>query len=416
MRNKYTTCGIATLFLILSVVACTEVDFETATSTKPKANFDLTWPEDATASQPDSLLIIASRTINSWRSAMKVAKTSGNGSLLFPLEPVTSTTNEAGEETTTDPNTEIDNWTKWPLRKGNFEFVATTLNSEAFTVSNLDELADDMKTTVGDVLTSYRLYPIDHAKILPAGQTWRDLNEYIDRDIYIDANAGGLFTLHNSNVDIKLNKTNQVELEGRQISQHVSITFKLKVERNVSISNILSELAGIPVSIFPATGGFLTDKTCKVIITPQITERVAISEIATVDNEGTPYTAELDLVTVQADVDVISLIRNTNNRAVTGAGIFTVALTCNYTDGSGATQNPTYYGVINLYNTLGRQQATQQIGSKNGVGIYKNTSTALELVIDDAMTITTLGVVNQNTGSNNHLDTWTISDSITLEL
>lgn len=416
MRNKYTTCGIATLFLILSAVACTEVDFETATSTKPNANFNLTWPEDATTSQPDSLLIIASRTINSWRSAMQVETASGNGTLLFPLEAVTTTTNDAGEETTSDPNAEIDNWTKWPLRKGNFEFVATTLNNEAFTVSNVNELADDMKTTVDDVFTSYKLYPIDNEKILPAGQTWRDLNEYIESDIYIDPNAGGLFTLQNSNVDINIDDTNQVDLEGRQISQHVALTFQIKVERSISIDNILSELAGIPVSIYPATGGFLTDKTCKVIISPQITERTAITEVANIDNGGTTYTAELDLVTIKAEADVISLIRNTNNRAVTGAGIFTVALTCNFTDGTGAAQSPTYYGVINLYNTLGRQQTTQHIGSKNGVGIYKNTSTTLELEIEEAMTITTLGVVNNNTGSNNQLDTWTISDSITLEL
>lgn len=389
MKNKYITWGINVFMIGSLVMACTEVDFKDPTATTPTATFSLSWPNDEYSVQSDSLLIVTSRIIDTWRSAMRVDASNGNGTLLFPVE-----SNSSETETTS-----ISNWANWPLKTGDFDFIATTAKESAFTFSDVTELESDYKKKLANIKTSYKLFPINSTRILQEGETWDDINQYAESSIYFDSTAGPLCTLRNDFVHIKSGKSNDISLEGQYITQRINITFQTNIETGITVQSTLAELSGIPVTVYPASAGFAKDNTCKVIVRPSVTNEVALPTPIAIGGDPEATTINANLITFSTSVDVISWMHNKSSIAENGDGILSIALTCQFTDNTGATQTKTYQGKINLYNTLTKLNPTEYAGKADGLTLYKNKNSLVDLSIADKMTITKEGITTTTTST-----------------
>jgi|GEM_PF-3880577 len=393
MKNRYIIWKINAFLISSLFVGCTEVDFNNSTSTIPTATFDLSWPNDPYSIQSDSLLIITNRIIDTWRTAMLVNASNGNGELLFPIDSNSPDTAENQE------STPISNWKEWPLRKGDFDFIATTAKQSTYTFSDVSELENDYKKKLANIKTSYKLFPLSDNRILQEGEYWNDINQYSESAIYFDNTAGPLCTLRNDFVKIEPNQSNNISLEGNYITQRINITFQARIETGINVQSTLAELAGIPITVYPASAGFSKDNTCKVIVRPSITSQVALPTPITIGEGAESATIEANLVTFSTSIDVISWIRNKSSTADSGSGILSIALTCQFTDGTGSTQTKTYQGKINLYNTLAKLNPSEYAGKVDGITLYKNKNALIDISISDMMTMTKQGITTTTTST-----------------
>lgn len=411
MRKRDITWGLAALLMGTLAVSCTEVDFSDSSETNPKATFELSWPTEEYTVQSDSLLIVASRIVDTWRSAMIVNSVNGNGEILYPevAAEETTTTNETegGNTGLTATLSFADNWSAFPLKNGDFDILATTAKESVFSFSNVNELEKDFKTKLTDIKTAYKLFPATSSRILNAGENWDDINQYSESAVYMDNTAGPICTLRNDFIEINPNKTNTIALTGEYVSQRINLTFQARVEEGINIQSTLAELAGIPVAVYPGSAGFLKEQTCKVIVRPEMTSQINSNESITIGEGDTQTSINTNLVTFKTTVDVISWIRNDKNNAVNGAGILSIALNSNYTEG-GSYQNKVYQAKINLYNTLSRSNPTEYAGKAEGKTVYKNKNILVDIDISDIITITKQGAIS--TSANVQPDKWMVNE------
>ncbi len=403
---------ILRLMLLLAFVltfvlpsACTEVEICTE-DTHPHfahVNYNFNWSEFI-GKQPDSILVIAYRVVNMWKSTMVVDRNTLTGHYLQ-----------------NPPNEHLDtltNISKFKLPGGNYKFIAFNESKKEFIYTKIEQFPIDPEMSINELEISYKTYTQKDIQLNKSLPNWVDYNPY---SRFIAPNVGPIFYDTIPTRMIRANENSSLDFKMRPITQTIDVYFdvnKIVIDEaggvhKFTIDEIYGEMSGIPFIINISSGYIDIKRTCKVMFKCNM-----------INADGTAFTDNDDNMKqlhLKGTLSVPTIVQNQSPSIITGPGIMQVIIHC-------STDNPnydpisspekrlpkTFQGIINLYNSLDSAKCYGY--TKDGLHVVQNGSHK-ELHIVKPLVVDGLKVLEESEAAGG-LDIWksTLQDSIIVHI
>ena len=388
------------------------------------------WGTNNNEQREDSMLVIATRVINQWKSSVRVSST-GNpsrGTYLWnapeeypeeveepqtPEEPETpedpdnpetpgdsETPETPGDsETPDDPDTPsatradgdapADDITRFKLRSGDYKFITFNRSDEEIDYTNIDRYMRDDNVPMTDLNLVYKSYAKGDERLKVVVDDWTDYNAYSNymqpspRPVYYDTlsvrsmRSNGLYYVSFDHLS--------------RLTQHIAIQFDIQKTTGTqpfTIDAVYMEMSGIPYIINLSTGYIDITQTKKVMFKA----------------EHPKDTEDNSRLHCNVSMDVPTIVNNASDNQYTGPGIVQVMICCSAKDPDDPTKTRSkkFQGIINLHNTLQRAQLIKI--TEDGQHAYRAVDEAI-LYINAVMEVNGEKVI-ESTDDNGGLDVW----------
>lgn len=402
---------------------------------------------------PDSMYVIATRVVNFYKTAMVVGSgISGKGNSGYfvfnppKYDPIATSpdaddpsvtpkpTPDPNPEPTPDPNpeepdnggepTRADGETTTPdddymdaikrvgpitsefrLRTGAYKFVTFNMDTASFDYKGVVDYMVDASTDkkMQDIFVEYRPYEKTDDKLGHLLDDWQDYNSYAQ---YVQPNILPVFLDTIPAGDIATGR-HEIKFKPTTVTQNIDIYFTIKkdfppdtktgIDSTFAIDSVVCEMAGIPYKINLLNGYLAIEKTRKVMFKTELLKE-----------NGEPLGEDDEqnkVVRVHANIDVPSIVENSNSTLTTGPGIMQVMIMAHGTDPGdpdGEPKKKKLQGKINLYNTLKRAKLIR-ITDDGKYALRNGDSGVLDIV---ANIVISGGNVIKNNDNNGGLDVW----------
>lgn len=305
MRRNYIKY-IAISLLCLLTVSCTEVDI-CESELHPhiaKINVDYNW-EDGSAVE-DSMVVLAYRVVNSWRSGFILDAATGMGRSLYDTDNLIY-------ELDTVKNDNSSFYTK--CGEICFTTFNNALNNENLSVPNVKTANPAAANANIGYKKSYTIG--NFSSIEPMAENWTSYNTYTAN--YVSAMPEDIYYQTIKNRKIEAGNINYVEFHPRGVLQEIEINLNIKAE-GVAVKNVAAEVSGISsnINIFNGTPFGGTYKT-----------------LFELQKNASLYTGTMK---------VLGLARNNSFTSLEGNGVIQVAV---HTD-----NGHIYYAQMNMFNAI----------------------------------------------------------------
>lgn len=401
--------------------------------------------------RPDSMMVMASRIINAWRTGfiVQLPETDGepvtDGLTIFgelelptveePVAPETPDNPETPDDSDdSDDSDNLDNLGNpdnsgnpatlnelpapeedsdltipsdtegaaygpmW-LKGGEYQFIAINWDSKECEVDRIEEFKQNLTIGTKELFIRFKTYLKDDPKLHSLGRAWIDYNSY-GRFMASDITPTYLGLASICPVDV--GEQAEIKISPKRITQRYNMLFSIKKEPGVRIEQVIAIIAGIPYRYGLSTRNVDVAYTNKMAFNAELHP----DTVALYPDHYTGQPDALDNDTIlhyQAQFNSIGLVRSNSPSRVYGPGILQL---CVYTSmqrpGYTGRTNRTVYAMINLYNTIGEAHPMQVTDD----GKYmQQQGDSITLDIDNVLTIKSGEVMESNTESG-VLDTW----------
>lgn len=419
-------------WLTMLIVACnTEVELceELHHPHYAQVEYRYSWNNDNTLELEDSMLVLATRVVNQWKSSVRVSST-GNpsrGTYLWnapedymdepeepekpetPDNPENTDENETSEDSETSEDTETsgdsdspattradetpDNEvSRFKLRSGDYKFVTFNRSDEEINYETVDRYMRDDAMPISELNVVYRTYGKGDPNLNLIVEDWVDYNGYGGVDRYMQPSLHPIYYDTISVRPLRSNGIYQITFEHpTRLTQHITLNFdvqKVIYNQPFTIDSVFVEMAGVPYIINLATGYIDITKTKKMMF----------KAIFEKDTETS------NRISCQAMMDVPTIVHSESDDLYMGPGIMQVMICCSATDPDDPTQrrNKKFQGIINLYHTLEKADLIRY--TEDGQHALRNKEEAV-LVISAEMKVDGDQVL-ENPDDNAGLDVW----------
>ncbi|MBO5921176.1 MAG: hypothetical protein J6Q48_02170 [Bacteroidaceae bacterium] len=337
---------IAITFMLCIMSCTTEVDIVTGNSFQNLAEVELSYDLSNLSGieqeeMPDSLIVVAYRIINSWKSTYMAPfkDDPNNGRYIFnkPYDTAESDGINRGGESIHAPE-------EFLLKTGEYRFIAMNniitnnityteySNNHWFKTENLIDSAITNK----EIMLYYSNYSINNEFVNKYGNAWSDFNPY---STYISNSCSPILFCYSDVHTLDNKAKNYVNLVFEKISQDIEIRFSVRHE-SVVLEKIIAEISGIPCGINLLTKKLDLSKTYKTIF--------ELEEIHT--EKG----ADSDFTEFAGNINVIGLVSNNDKEAESGPGIMQLAIYTHSINERGEKKSKIFHMGINLYNIINK--------------------------------------------------------------
>lgn len=309
------------------------------------------------ATVPDSMVLFAVRNLNLLRYTYHVksrgrTEQPAEGHLVYP-DALREVIDDEGHD-------------RICLHPGDYELVTFSGGRDVYE-DNLAEVMDDPAEMVDSLWVTHKSYRTtrDHP-LLQRYEAWVSHNIY--SDFILNGDREPTFaaqekisvpvTEHKMSVSKTFYATN--------LSQHLTIEFRIRKDAGVVIDGAVAELSGIPHRIYLMTGEVDVSRTYKTLYTP---------EVIPADNE------QAEEVIIRGGVYVNGLVHSADPTYTTGPGILWVNIYAHATREDGTEVSRPIEACINLYHLL---QDTPSL-RLNELGEAQQTTKELLLKVPDAI-------------------------------
>lgn len=316
------------LVCIFSFIACTtEVDL--CHGEHPhRVDLQVFFDFGGFSNTPDSMVVFAVRNLNLLRytyhlNARGRTETGADGRLVYP-DALRESLDELGHD-------------RVCLHPGDYELVAFSGASDIY-YDNLFEVMDRPAEMVDSLWVTHRSYhtTLDHP-LLADYASWVSHNTY--SDFILNGDREPTFSSHETlSVPVsEYPRTQSKTFNARNLSQHVTLEFRIKKETGITIVGAVAELSGIAHRLYLMTGAVDVGRTFKTMFRPVIEPQ---------DNTSATE------VTVRGDVYVNGLVRSANPTFTTGPGILWISVDAQAVRDDGSVALRPIEACINLYRLL----------------------------------------------------------------
>lgn len=317
---------MAALLALPMLWACTDVDLcnegehpHRATITYEYANANVL---------PDTMIVLANRVLNLWKSTMKVKSTTGTGHYMTNAPSVWNDSTGTYETVTGS----VGNF-RMPV--GDYKFITFNLTDDEIDYSELRQYVADPEMPLAGINLTYRTYAQQDSRLGKILVDWTDYNRYAD---YIQPSTKPLY-YDTINV-FGLSSEQHMHLTFKPIELTQEIQFSFTIQKKVSkqafrIDSVFADLSGIPRAMNLSSGHLDITRTNKLMF--------RMNKL----NDKDASTS----VTCSATIHVPGVVPPRHNKITTGPGILQLYICCS---APGATQREVKRipVLINLYNTL----------------------------------------------------------------
>lgn len=334
----------------------------------------------------DSMMIVATRVIDLWKSSARVSSTGSPSEGTYLWNAPKEIT-----DTVADINTFNTSWFK--LRRGEYKFVTFNRNDEEIDYENVDRYMRNDAMPMSELNAVYKSYPKNdpHLKLLLPD--WTDYNGYSD---YMQPSSHPIYydTLTYSIREKYLHRILFHNL--RRLTQRITLKFDIlkdSPQQPFTIDSVFVEMSGLPYVINLASGYIDITKTKKMMFKAKFAQDTETSK----------------KVSCSAIMDVPSIVKSESDDLYMGPGIMQVMICCSAVDPDDPTQrrNKKFQGIINLFHTLERANLIRL--TEDGQHALRNMEEAV-LVINAEMVVDGEKVL-ESSDDNGGLDVWKRADS-----
>ncbi|NPD93233.1 hypothetical protein [Xylanibacter muris] len=365
-KNKY----IWSVSVLLSVAlsSCnTEVDFgyEQGHPLGTTVKFSYGLSESAGKECPDSMFVVASRVINSWKCAMAVNTDDFLGRYIYNApereEEKTDTVDIVEPEDTVaieafswdEPDGSGNALEKFCVRSGEYKFFTFNMNEKELVYDDImDYLADNTgEKKFQQIRLEYAEYDRNDPELRDGidMEYWEDYNPYAN---YVMTGLHPVFFDTTTVKNLTYGTETEIRFSPNKITQTVEIRFDIKKDFGKGafrVDKVWAEMSGIPYKINMSRGYLDVTNTLKILFPCTLTDgNGAFAD--NFDNNGT--------VGCWSAVEVPGFVENSSSAAVTGPGIMQIVVYVTMEDG----RKRKLQGKINLYNTLRKAQTVKSVG------------------------------------------------------
>ena len=407
--------------------------------------------------RPDSMMVMASRIINAWRTGfiVQLPETDGepitDGLTIFgelelptiPEEPEVPELPEEPEEpevpgepeTPDDPDNlgnpdNLDNLAyqtsdnlptpeedpdltipsdtegvaygpMW-LKGGEYQFIAINWDSKESEVDRIEEFKQNVTIGTKELFIRFKTYLKDDPRLHSLGRAWIDYNSY---GRFMSSDITPTYLGLASICPVEVGKRAEIKLSPKRITQRYNLLFSIKKEPGVRVEQVIAIIAGIPYRYGLSTRNVDVAYTNKMAFNAELHP----DTVALYPDHYTGQPDALDNDTIlhyQALFNSIGLVRSNSPSRVYGPGILQL---CVYTSvqrpGYTGRSNRTIYSMINLYNTIGEAHPMVAINDDVKNTFMQQQGDSITLDIANVLTIKNGEVLESNTESG-VLDTW----------
>ena len=322
-------------FVFIFTTCATEVDLCYGEHPhRSLVNFQFAWAEEYERNQPDSMLVVADRPINTYRYAFRTTSKAGNnkGCLLFPIEEKTQDSVSHDNSTTLVGAATFKN-DIIRMRSGDYQLVTFNGNSEVFHFMGLDDFQKNNYIGIKDLSLSYKSYPRTDSALIDYA-SWTDYNPYAD---FVMSNAVPIYYHYIDKLKIPASGEVVTQIFApKPVTQKINIKFKIAKEKGVSVDSMVAEISGISSAIQLSTRFLTIDKTYKMLFKP------------------TTVTNNKDMLMLDCNglINVTGIVPSSRKELTTGPGIMQLAVYTHAYDEKNKKVNKIIQVNINLYKTL----------------------------------------------------------------
>lgn len=404
--------------------------------------FQFDWENgEVPTNKPDSMMIIANRIINSWRTGFVIEVPSENGATieegdtffgeLIVNKPVQEDNNDEeaiepsqpsdeenpateeneaenrdeeseegegneimeGEEGKEEESEELEEEeTPAPpipdkalkVKGGDYQFVAISHDYDACGIEKLDSFQKDNSIRAKDLYVKYKTRDKGDKKNESYGRSWIDYNSYGQ---YTAPAMKPTYYAFVGKETVLANDIHTIRLEPHQITQEYTITFQIEKEYGVKIDTIVGILSGIPERFGLTTQHVDVSRTNKMVFIPDA------------NYDGSTTTTLLEC---SRTVNAIGLVHSKGPGYTQGPGILQLCIYTSTQNEEGQTKTKTIYAIINLYNKITSRRPL--LAKSNGEYVIQNGKKFL-IDIENILKIEK-GEILEDANEDNSLDVW----------
>lgn len=379
-----------------STYSCTEVDIRSSEIHQPTRSFQIQWPNSEVLEQPDTLLFIANRMINTWRTACLVSTKKNEIQVLFPELPAYYSQTREESKSSNDEIT-LD---RLPLRSGPTHFFAVNWNEKYAIIRNFHKLQNVEEVPVNILEQAYVCFPLTDKRVLSDDKSWISYNRTEDKKVYLAADLPALWMAESNRITIHQDDNQSLDpivLRAKRLSQQLDIQFSINCGKGVNIDEIRGEISGIPRSIRINNGIFSSRNTLRLLFNAEFLSQ----KLNTV--EGKSYSLE----TYHKKINVITVIPNNSPTAASGDGILQLNITGSYINTKGKKVAMNHMVLINMYHAL-RDLDLIKVASLDTPLFQANKQQAI-VVVNDVLTVDEEGIKVRGQQVQS-MDYWTVCD------
>lgn len=341
---------LAFAFAAMLIPSCTQLELcnEDEHPHRGRTVFRMQWDNYGGIAPDTAMYVLANRVIKLWKASIRV-DSQGTGAYIFPKSLIDTMFIDM-------PGIDF----KMPI--GDYKFYAFSYDPLALDYTAVENYVSNDDVPIQDISVKYRLYEQSDNALKLIIPNWTDYNVYRGAKTYMQPNLGTL-CFDTVTWFITNRRTNYIPVTPRRITQVIDFYFDIK--KNVSdsvkftIDSVFCEMSGIPTELNLSTGYFDIQSTGKTMFQADFTKDTDSNKV----------------VNCHAQIDVPTIVHNTNDSTYFGPGImqvviFTSATHFNKISGKDETLRKYFQGKINLYNTLTRAKMYNY--ADDGRHVYRN--------------------------------------------
>lgn len=350
----------------------------------------------------DSMLVVASRVINLWKSSVRVSSTGdpSKGTYLWNA-PEISQPQLPAEEDSIDSgmdvemsNAENDNGElgQFKLRSGDYKFITFNRSDEEIDYEVVNRYMQDDAMPISGLNVVYKSYAKGDSALKFVLPDWTDYNGYGGIDRYMQPSLHAIYYDTISVRSLRSNGLYHITFNNiHRLTQHITLQFdirKIITNQPFVIDSVFVEMAGIPCAINLSTGYIDITRTKKMMLKADFEQ----------DAE------ENNRVKCTAVMDVPSIVQSASDDLYMGPGIMQVMICSSapHPDDPSRRLSKKFQGIINLYHTLQKAELIRL--TDDGQHALRNKEEAI-LLINADMVVDGEQVV-ESSDDNAGLDIW----------
>lgn len=330
------------------------------------------------ARKPETVQVIASRIVNTWRYAFTMPTTLGEA-VTPPVAPSVTARATGDTNAGTEPEPASVH-----LKSGEYTFFFVGQN-ESLEIEKLDSYIADYQYSMRDLsLVVKKVKKADIPEL--EGVDWVDFNPGQPFIAY----KGPVFKDLQHDVSLFSGKESTIHSTLNPITQKLFVDFNIKLEGAVTVDKIIAELSGVVSRVGLLNNALDKERTGRIIFRPEV--------------QGGQVGGTLAF---RGEFEVLGVIGSKSKKNVTGPGIMQMAI---YVEAAG--KKKIFHAGINLMKCISDAGLTETVkdGNSEYIVVTKSEGT---LNIEQELTINADKIVEWEDGEG--FDVWFDSQDIDIE-
>ena len=296
----------------------------------------------------------------------------------------------------TDEETEM---TPLYLKEGEYQFIAVNWSIEESEIDYFEDFQkDSVNVAANELFLRYKTYHKNDTALKSLGRTWIDYNSY---GRFMASEINPTYLGYAAIYTVVSGKKQVLKIYPKRITQRYKLEFSIRKEPGVRIEQVIAVMGGIPYRFGLSTRNVDVAYTNKMAFNAELhPDTVALRPEHYADLEATDNDT---LMHYQARFNSIGLVRSKSPDWKQGPGILQLCIyTSTIRPGTRDRVNRTIYGMINLYNTIGK--ALPMVVTDDGKFMQQN-GDSVKLDISTVLRISRNGIL-ENSIEDNSVDRW----------